>query len=199
MKSLIQRGFTLVELMVVVAIIGILSAVAIPNFKSYQAKAKTSEAKLQLASIYQAETSLMSDYDSYGSCLIYAGYTSPALGKANYYAVGYKATTTTPNKIVSDNGGTGCIDTDLFSFDGSKKVASVNGLASTLDKVTGANTSTWAQTTNGIIATGDNFNAGAIGPVDADHVGADCTNPATHQSCWAINENKNLVELNKGY
>lgn len=40
-----QDGFTLVELMVVVAIIGLLSAVAIPNFKKYQAKAKTSEAK----------------------------------------------------------------------------------------------------------------------------------------------------------
>jgi len=37
-----QDGFTLVELMVVVAIIGLLSAVAVPNFKKYQAKAKTS-------------------------------------------------------------------------------------------------------------------------------------------------------------
>ena len=43
-----QSGFTLVELMVVVAIIGLLSAVAIPNFKKYQAKSKISEAKLQL-------------------------------------------------------------------------------------------------------------------------------------------------------
>ncbi len=42
-----ENGFTLVELMVVVAIIGLLSAVAIPNFQKYQARSKTSEAKLQ--------------------------------------------------------------------------------------------------------------------------------------------------------
>ena len=50
-----QSGFTLVELMIVVAIIGVLSAVAVPNFKKYQAKAKSSEAKVQLAAAYTAE------------------------------------------------------------------------------------------------------------------------------------------------
>jgi len=47
-----QEGFTLIELMIVVAIIGILAAIAIPNFVAYQAKSKQSEAKVSLGAIF---------------------------------------------------------------------------------------------------------------------------------------------------
>src|SRR5438309_10992082 len=47
-----QQGFTLIGLMIVVAIIGILAAVAIPNFMRYQAKARQAEAKVALGDIW---------------------------------------------------------------------------------------------------------------------------------------------------
>jgi type IV pilus assembly protein PilA len=86
--SLNEEGFTLVELMVVVAIIGILSAIAVPNFKKYQAKSKQSEAKIQLAAIYSAEVGTSADYDTYATCLPEMGYEQSPRG---YYIVGFNA------------------------------------------------------------------------------------------------------------
>jgi len=62
-----EKGFTLIELMIVVAIIGILAAVAIPNFLRYQAKSKQSEARVILSGIYTSETAYFAEQNSYGA------------------------------------------------------------------------------------------------------------------------------------
>jgi type IV pilus assembly protein PilA len=58
----LQKGFTLVELMIVIVIVGILSAVALPNFLNQTGKAKGTEAKTKLSGLLkEAHAEFMTD------------------------------------------------------------------------------------------------------------------------------------------
>jgi type IV pilus assembly protein PilA len=80
-------GFTLLELMVVVAIVGLLAAVAIPNYRKYTNRSRQTEAKIALGAIYTAERSFAAEANSYTLCLRASGYTP--LGLTRYYAIGF--------------------------------------------------------------------------------------------------------------
>ncbi len=60
-----SKGFTLIELMIVVAIIAILAAIAIPQYRKFQMKSKTSEAKTNIGAIRTAEEAYAAEHDKY--------------------------------------------------------------------------------------------------------------------------------------
>ncbi len=156
-----ERGFTLIELMIVVGIIGILVAIAAPNFSRYQSKARQSEAKLALAAIYGAEKSFYSEYAAYAGSMDAIGYAPE--GAKRFYNVGfadvhsgtitgYNGTLATGNFTAVGNGMSGCgsapaLGTQL-SDDAQAFVAAATGC---IRQAQGAH-DTWNITTTKIIS-----------------------------------------------
>lgn len=91
-RKLSEKGFTLIELMIVVGIIGILVAIAAPNFSRYQSKARQTEAKIALAAIYGGEKSFYSEYAAYIGSFDAIGFAPE--GAKRFYSTGWRAANT---------------------------------------------------------------------------------------------------------
>jgi type IV pilus assembly protein PilA len=90
MKTVVRKqgGFSLIELMIVVAIIGILATIAIPNFKRFQSKSKQSEAKNSLGGIYTAEKAFFAEWSEFFADFRALGYCPDG---QTLYTVGFGA------------------------------------------------------------------------------------------------------------
>lgn len=191
------NGFTLVELMIVVAIIGVLSAVAVPNFQKYQAKAKTSEAKVQLAAAYTAEQAFFGDFGIYHTCLDYMGYNPADEAASRYYAIGFNVTAAIDSDAQNSAVNSGMSETaatcartlaptaNLTVFAAGKTIGGTAALAT----VIAVDSSIGTQATDSTMT----FVIGANGIVSSKQV------VASSASRWRMNENKIMTNVSVGY
>lgn len=80
-------GFTLVELTIVIAIIGVLAAIDLPNFIKFQARSKQSEAKANLKALYTAEKGFFQEKDAFTSNVAQIGFGPHSLNRAFVYDI----------------------------------------------------------------------------------------------------------------
>jgi type IV pilus assembly protein PilA len=86
LKKIAVKGFTLIELMIVVAIIGLLAALAIPNFVKFQAKARQTEAKSSLKAVFTAQKAYYGDKQTYYDVFSVIGFEPEMNNRYAYFA-----------------------------------------------------------------------------------------------------------------
>ena len=122
-----QKGFTLIELMITVAIIGILAAIAMPQYSDYVKRGKAAEATSNLATLRIKMEQCFQDSRDYSTC---TGFCTTAAGNFTYACS--PASTATTYTIVASGVTTRGMPNFTFSIDQS------NNKTSLFDGTTGA-------------------------------------------------------------
>ncbi len=141
-KAVTKRtGFTLIELMIVVAIISILAAIAIPNLIKFQARSRQGEAKANLKSLFTAQRAYFQEKDRYLETINDLGFGPERGNRYAYWAGGgtwQDRSTLSGTSTLTDSN----ITVDTFKYQG----AATNPPASVSDSCGNADTAAPAGT-----------------------------------------------------
>ena len=129
MKRSVQKGFTLIELMIVVAIIGILAAVALPAYQDYTVRAKVSEVMLAASSAKTSVSEAAATFSQMPPTIASAGVQtqSSKFVSAVDYGVGTTATGTITAMAQGDANITGSTITMVGAYSGGQVVWTCGG------------------------------------------------------------------------